>query len=90
VKDLKVVDKSILWYVYIVECKDGKLYVGITKDLDRRIKLHKQGLACRFTKYRKPVRLVYKEKCDTKSEARRRELQIKRYGRKKKLELICE
>jgi len=78
------------WYVYIIECKDKKLYVGITKDLDKRIKLHNKGLACRFTKYRKPVRLIYKEKCSSKSEARKRELEIKGYNREKKIKLAGE
>ncbi|MDP2980586.1 MAG: GIY-YIG nuclease family protein [Candidatus Omnitrophota bacterium] len=75
------------WHVYIIECKDKKLYIGITKNLDNRIKLHSKGLACRFTKYRKPVRLVYKETYNTKSEARKRELEIKGYKREKKLKL---
>ena len=76
------------WHVYIIECKDKKLYVGIAKDLDNRIKLHSKGLACRFTKYRKFIRLVYKETYNTKSEARKRELEIKGYKREKKLKLV--
>ena len=76
------------WYIYIIECSDKKLYVGIAKDLKKRIKLHNQGLACRFTKYRKPVKLIYREKRNTKSEARKRELEIKGYSREKKLELV--
>ena len=63
-------DKSDSWHVYIIECKDKKLYVGVAKDLDKRIKLHKKGLVCRFTKYRKPVKLIYKERHCNKSEAR--------------------
>lgn len=81
-------NELIAWYVYIVKCKDKKLYVGITNNVDKRIKLHNQGLACRFTKYRKPVKLIYKEECDTKSEARKRELEIKGYSKEKKLKLV--
>ncbi|MDP2981133.1 MAG: GIY-YIG nuclease family protein [Candidatus Omnitrophota bacterium] len=75
------------WHVYIIECKDKKLYVGIAKDLDKRIELHNKGLACRFTKYRKPVKLIYKERHDSKSGARNRELEIKGYNRERKLKL---
>ncbi len=78
----------ISWYVYIIKCKDKKLYVGIAKDLDKRIQLHNKGIACRFTKYRNPVRLVYKETYNTKSEARKRELEIKGYSRQRKFDLI--
>lgn len=86
-KHILSVDQTTLWHVYIIECRDKKLYVGISKDLDKRIELHNKGLACRFTKYRKPVELIYKEKCDNKSAARKRELEIKGYTRKRKLEL---
>ena len=78
-----------LWHVYILRCKDKRLYTGIAKDLDRRVKLHSKGRACRFTKYRRPVKLVYKEIHNNKSEARRRELEIQGYTRQKKLDLIC-
>ena len=81
-------DKGNFWYTYIIECKDKKLYVGITKDVNKRVELHNKGRACRFTKYRKPVKLVHKEKCNNKSEARNRELEIKGYSRQKKIELI--
>ncbi len=80
--------KDTIWHVYIIECSDKKLYVGIAKDLEKRIELHNKGLACRFTKYRKPVKLIYKQKCNSKSEARKRELEIKGYNRDKKLELV--
>lgn len=76
------------WYVYIIECLDRKLYVGIAKDVAKRIELHNKGLACRFTKYRKPVKLIYKERCSSKSEARGREIEIKGYTRRKKLKLV--
>ena len=83
-----IVNKSDTWFVYIIECNDKKLYVGIAKDIAMRIKLHNKGLACRFTKYRKPVKLIYKEKHSNKSEARNRELEIKGYNRDKKLKLV--
>ena len=77
------------WYVYIIECKDGKLYTGITNNLERRIRDHNSGSASRFTKYRAPVELLYSEDCLTRQEALRREAQIKKLPRPKKLALIA-
>ncbi len=77
------------WHVYIVQCKDSKLYTGITNNLERRIKAHNNGTAaCKFTRYRKPVKLLHTEEYSTKPEALIREAQIKRLPRKKKLQLI--
>lgn len=78
----------MLWYVYIIECKDRKLYTGITNNLTRRIKDHNSGNGCRFTKYRRPVRLLYSEEFSTKVEALRREVIIKGFTREKKLVLM--
>jgi len=76
------------WYIYIIKCKDGLLYTGITKDLKRRIKEHNNGNGCRFTKYRAPVKLMHSEKVMSRSLALKREAAIKCLARRKKLELI--
>jgi len=79
------------YFVYILECADTTLYVGITTELERRIEEHnhdKKG--ARYTRGRRPVRVVYSEECDTKSLALKRELEIKSWPREKKLELIQE
>ncbi len=76
------------WHAYIIKCKDGLLYTGITNNLDRRIKAHNSGNGCKFTKYRAPVELMYSEGCLTKSIALKREAKIKDLKRKTKLELI--
>ena len=76
------------WHVYIIECKDGTLYTGITNNLERRIKQHNYGRGCKFTKYRSPVKLLYNEECLSKAIALRREARIKSLTRAKKLELI--
>ncbi|MDD5197135.1 MAG: GIY-YIG nuclease family protein [Candidatus Omnitrophica bacterium] len=76
------------WYVYIIECKDGKLYTGITSDLEKRIKQHNCGRGCKFTKYRIPVKLLHSEELSSKGRALSREAQIKTLRRDKKLELI--
>jgi putative endonuclease len=77
-----------MWYVYIVECSDGKLYTGITNDVGKRLKQHNMGLGCRFTKPRFPVKLLYAEDCFSKGVALSREAAIKSLTRKGKLEII--
>ena len=76
------------WFVYIAECRDKKLYIGIAKDVNKRINEHNKGLACRFTKFRHPVRLLYEEKCLDYRAARMRELEIKGFSRDKKFEIV--
>ncbi len=76
------------WYLYIIECKNGELYVGISNDVKRRVGKHNTGKACRYTKYRHPVRLLYSEFCGNVSSARRRENEMKRFPREKKLEIV--
>ena len=76
------------WSVYIVECRDGKLYTGISNDVCKRVDAHNKGKGCRFTKYRYPVKLIYTEKCGTQSAARKRELEIQGFTRSKKLALL--
>ena len=78
------------WYVYIVQCKDGSLYTGITTDLSRRVDDHNSGrLGARYTRPRRPVHLVYQEKTVSRSAAAKREYQIKQLtatGKKKLIE----
>ncbi|MDD5679922.1 MAG: GIY-YIG nuclease family protein [Candidatus Omnitrophica bacterium] len=76
------------WAVYIVRCRDGKLYTGMSNDVEKRVAEHNKGQGCRFTKYRYPVELIYKEACGTRSLARKRELEIQGFTRKEKLDLI--
>lgn len=77
-------------YIYIVKCKDGSLYTGYAKDIVQRVAKHNRGQGAKYTKVRRPVELVYQEMFDTKSEALKREYEIKTYSRTKKLELISE
>ena len=79
-------DKS--WSVYIVECSDGKLYTGISNNVAKRVEAHSKGMGCKFTRCRYPVKLVHKEKCGTRSDALKREIQIQGLKRSKKLELL--
>ena len=75
-------------YTYILECADGSLYCGWTNNLDRRLSAHNTGTASKYTRTRRPVRLVYREEFDTKQEAMSREYHIKRLTRSEKLALI--
>lgn len=76
------------YYTYIVECADGTFYTGYAADLDKRIGTHNSGMGAKYTRNRLPVTLKYHEKFETKSEAMKREIAIKRLTRKAKMKLI--
>ncbi len=76
------------WVVYILECRDGTLYTGITDDLPRRIAQHNAGKGAKYTRGRGPVTLKYQERRESHSDALRRELQVKGLSRGEKLLLI--
>ncbi len=78
-----------LWHVYMVECRDGTLYSGITTDIDRRIKEHNESLkGAKYTRAKRPVSLVYSEECANRSAASVREHAIKKLTREEKLALV--
>lgn len=77
-----------LWHVYILECSDSSLYTGYTDDLDTRVEKHKSGTGAKYTRGKGVEKLVYSEKFATKSEAMKREMEIKSWNRRQKLELI--
>jgi len=79
-----------MWYVYILECEDGRLYTGITNNLERRMKKHKAGNGARFTRIFGFKKLLYSQKYLNRSKALRRESEIKRWERHRKLALIKE
>ena len=74
--------------MYILECADGSYYVGSTKNLESRIKLHQNGKGANHTKNRLPVKLVYYEKFELVSDAFYREKQVQGWRREKKEALI--
>jgi predicted GIY-YIG superfamily endonuclease/Pyruvate/2-oxoacid:ferredoxin oxidoreductase delta subunit len=76
------------YYVYVVLCEDGSFYTGYTKNLDSRMKLHVSGNGARYTRMRKPRKLVYVEERNSISEAMKREKKIKRLSHQQKLNLI--
>ena len=77
-----------MWHVYIIKCRDGKLYTGITTDIDRRIREHNSGQGSNFTRARRPVTLAYSEEVSSRSKALKREAGIRKLKREEKLALI--
>jgi len=76
------------WF-YILRLKSGQLYIGSTTDLDQRYKDHCSGKACRTTQLDPPLALLYSEKLENFSDARKREAQVKRWSRAKKEALVA-
>ncbi|MBA1433003.1 MAG: GIY-YIG nuclease family protein [Epsilonproteobacteria bacterium] len=77
------------YFVYILECSDATLYTGITTDIKRRVQEHNSSdKGAKYTKIRRPVKLVYFCECDDRSSAAKKEYAIKQLPRKKKLELL--
>ena len=75
------------FYVYILLCHDGSFYTGYTKDLDARTKLHQNGKGAKYTKAHKPQRLAYVELFDSRSNAIKREREIKKLSHQQKIYL---
>ena len=77
------------WHVYMVECADGTLYSGVTTDVERRIKEHNDSpKGAKYTRAKRPVKLVYTEQYLNRSEATKREYALKQLSREEKLKLI--
>lgn len=79
-------EKLKKWFLYVVECSDGTLYTGITTDIDRRLHEHncsKKG--AKYTRSRRPVKLVYTDTFYNRSQATKAEIQFKKLTRKEKL-----
>lgn len=79
-----------MYYFYILRCSDNTLYSGITNDLKKRITDHNSsaGKGAKYTRSRRPVCLVYTEKYSSKSDALKREIEVKKWAKMKKELLI--
>lgn len=78
-----------MYYLYILECADKTLYTGITVDLERRVHEHNtSAVGAKYTRARRPVRLVYSKKFRNRSTASKAESKIKKLSREAKLNLI--
>ena len=76
--------KTAAWLLYVLKCRDGTLYTGITTDLPRRVQQHNDGRASRYTRSRIPVKLLFSEPCRGHSQALKKEYAMKRLSRKEK------
>ena len=85
----RTTNNDFMWHIYIIQCSDGSLYTGSTTDVSRRVKAHNEKSGGSYTRTHAPVKLVYQEPCPDQSTALKREAQIKRWTKKKKLALIA-
>jgi predicted GIY-YIG superfamily endonuclease len=77
-----------MWHVYILQTQKGQLYTGMTKDIEKRLRRHKEGRGAWFTRVFGVDRLLYSHEFPTRGDAMRREAEIKTWPRTKKLALI--
>ncbi len=75
-------------FIYILKCSDETLYTGYTNNLEKRIEAHNAGKGAKYTRGRRPVKMIYSEKFRSKSKALKREWEIKKMERGEKLDLI--
>ncbi|MDN5369606.1 MAG: putative endonuclease [Shewanella sp.] len=79
-----------LWSLYMIRCRDGELYTGVTTDVSRRFAEHQGGgpKAAKYLRGKAPLQLVYQELVGSRSEALKREIQVKKLTRQQKLTLL--
>jgi putative endonuclease len=77
-----------MFYIYILLCSDNSLYTGYTSDINQRFNNHKEGKGSKYVRSRLPFKLIYTEKCTSKSEALKREIEIKGWRREKKIKIL--
>lgn len=78
----------ISWFVYVLQCRGGTLYTGVTNDLDRRLAEHRQGRGAKYTRGRAPIELLGALELDNRSRAQTEEHRIKNMKRPDKLKEI--
>ncbi|WP_243292607.1 GIY-YIG nuclease family protein [Bacillus sp. FJAT-47783] len=77
-------------YFYVLECSDGSYYAGYTNDLERRVAMHNKGKGAKYTRGRRPVKLIYNKRFETKQEAMSVEYYFKKLSRKNKEQYMQE
>lgn len=88
--DKKKHEQKDKYYFYVLLCKDGTFYGGFTNDLAHRLKMHNSGKGAKYTKSRRPVKMIYHEEFDDKRLALKREYWFKHHSRKWKEEFLKE
>tara|TARA_B100000963_G_C22447779_1_gene589627 strand:- start:548 stop:835 length:288 start_codon:yes stop_codon:yes gene_type:complete len=77
------------WTVYMVKCNDNSIYTGISNDLKKRLENHAKGKGSKYIRTRLPFKLIYEEECQSRSNALKREIEIKKLTKKNK-ELLAQ
>ncbi len=77
-----------MYFVYIILCEDQTLYTGSTNNVEKRFQTHLTGKGSKYTRSHRPIKLIYQEKFSTKSEALKRESEIKSWNRNKKISML--
>ncbi|HWP97834.1 MAG TPA: GIY-YIG nuclease family protein [Syntrophomonadaceae bacterium] len=80
----------VTWFVYMLQCRDGSIYTGITNELKRRVAEHQNGVGCKYTRGRCPVQLIASRAVSSRSEALSLEWQVKKMDRPGKEKLAGE
>lgn len=78
-----------MWFVYVLLCSDNSLYTGSTNDIKKRFLTHQNGKGGKYTRSHKPLKIIHQEKFASKSEALKREIEIKSWDRNKKIQILC-
>ena len=78
----------MIWFVYMLRCRDNSIYTGITNNLYKRIGAHLSGNGSKYLRGRLPVELIYKEDFSNRSSASKREIEVKKLKKKEKELLI--
>jgi putative endonuclease len=89
-KEVRQRKKGGQWSLYILKCKDGTLYTGITTDIEKRLQMHNKGRGARYTRSRRPVELFYQEDCGSRTRALVRECAVKSLAKKDKAKLASD
>jgi putative endonuclease len=77
-----------MWFLYILLCSDNSLYTGISTDPQKRFQAHLAGKGGHYTRAHKPIKIVYREKAGAHSDALKREAEIKRWSKTKKIKQL--
>ena len=81
-------ESSTNWFLYMVRCADDTIYTGISIDVSARVTKHNSGRGAKYTQTRLPVRLIYSESQPDRVSAMKREFEVKKWGRKRKEDLV--